>query len=86
MRICDKDFDVVVHYELSNPKKQYWNISEIKSTRVEYDDRIEEINAKDVIPTVKLMDNLRGQILVKIYEKYFGSVNTNTEYLIQQIE
>ena len=86
LRICDKDFDVVVRYELSNPKKRYWNISEITSTKVEYDDRIEEINAKDVIPTVKLMSNLRGQILVKIYEKYFGSVNTNTEYLIQQIE
>ena len=86
LRICDKDFDVVVRYELSNPKKRYWNISEITSTKVEYDDRIEEINAKDVISTVKLMSNLRGQILVKIYEKYFGSVNTNTEYLIQQIE
>lgn len=84
--ICDKDFDVVVRYELSNSKKRYWNISEITSTKVEYDDRIEEINAKDVIPTVKLMNNLRGQILVQIYEKYFGSINTNTEYLIQQIE
>lgn len=86
LRICDKQFDLVVRYELSNSKKRCWNLSEITSTKVEYDDRIEEINAKDVIPTVKLMENERAKIFVEVYEKYFGSVKSNTDFLMRQIE